>query len=426
MIEYAYLRPKKAAWLKGLANSIIEQRNDPSVWRGQNATVPPPCTHDHALKTEKSASQESVADQADACVALSAMPGTVAAVYPFRDPRYRDEKVVYCGYLESTWADFLLGSAARLWYVLRQDQTVDKYVFCLGEGEDTAVPESVRLFLELLGIWERVDFLRQPVTYREVIVPEPGLSHGEAYYPQLLEVFYTVADNIVPDIDWGAPEKLFIPLPKQERLHTYGMDAMLSFFARNGYTILPPETTSLKRLIYSIRHAGTVAIVSGSPVCNLLFSPSGQNVQIVERSVLTDCVPAQIMQMNRLHTVFIDAFLPVYPVERTGPVILAYNDCMERFAGDHGCRPPADIYLRQRFYNQCFRKYARAYQRLYHFRWMLTGQQAACTPIFLEGYHDSLRYFDDFLCGHRPFLPEHYFQRHYWKQFVKDLLNRFR
>ena len=41
MIEYAYLRPKKAAWLKGLANSIIEQRNDPSVWRGRNTTVPP-------------------------------------------------------------------------------------------------------------------------------------------------------------------------------------------------------------------------------------------------------------------------------------------------------------------------------------------------------------------------------------------------
>ena len=421
MIEYAYLRPKKAAWLKDQVQSDMEQRNDPGVWRVRNATVPPPRTHTRLRKTDNCLPAGDISDQADAC---SGLPGTIEAVTPFRDPQYRDEKVVYCGHVEKTWADFLLNTAARLWYVLRQDQSVDKYVFFLGES--TAVPESVRLFLELLGIWELVEFIRQPVTYREVISPEPGLSPGKSFCPQLPEVFRTVADNIVPAPDWGTPEKLFIPLPKQEQPYTYGMDAMLSFFARNGYTILYPETTSLERLIYSIRHAGTVALLSGSPICNLLFSPPGQSVQIIERSVLVDSIPVAITRMNRLRTAFIDAFLPVYPVEPTGPVILAYNDCMARFAGDHSCIPPADIYLQKKFYNQCFRKYARAYQRLYHFRWMLTGQQAACAPIFLEGYHDSLRYFEDFLYGHLPFLPEHYFQRHYWKQFVKDILNRFR
>ena len=44
MIEYAYLRPKKAAWLKDQVQSDMEQRNDPGVWRVRNATVPPP-TH---------------------------------------------------------------------------------------------------------------------------------------------------------------------------------------------------------------------------------------------------------------------------------------------------------------------------------------------------------------------------------------------
>ena len=35
-------------------------------------------------------------------------------------------------------------------------------------------------------------------------------------------------------------------------------------------------------------------------------------------------------------------------------------------------------------------------------------------------WHEALK---EYLDGNRPFLKEHYFQIHYWKQFIKRLLH---
>ncbi len=40
-----------------------------------------------------------------------------------------------------------------------------------------------------------------------------------------------------------------------------------------------------------------------------------------------------------------------------------------------------------------------------------------------EAYEDNYPYFQEYLDGNKPFLPEHYFQIHYWKQFIKRLIH---
>ena len=40
-VDYRYLRPKKAEWLKKMYNTPFAERQSLSVWRGKNATVLP-------------------------------------------------------------------------------------------------------------------------------------------------------------------------------------------------------------------------------------------------------------------------------------------------------------------------------------------------------------------------------------------------
>lgn len=42
-IDYRYLRPKKAAWLKRMYDTPLERKEALSVWHGRNATILPLC-----------------------------------------------------------------------------------------------------------------------------------------------------------------------------------------------------------------------------------------------------------------------------------------------------------------------------------------------------------------------------------------------
>ena len=44
-------------------------------------------------------------------------------------PVYKDEKVVYCGYLVNHWGHFLIEAVTRLWYFMERDATIDVYPY---------------------------------------------------------------------------------------------------------------------------------------------------------------------------------------------------------------------------------------------------------------------------------------------------------
>lgn len=66
----------------------------------------------------------------------------------------------------------------------------------------------------------------------------------------------------------------------------------------------------------------------------------------------------------------------------------------------------------------------RSYQDNYRYRWFMAPWYAEIADSLFEAYEDNYPYFQDYLDGNRPFLREHYFQWHYFKQFVKRLLRR--
>lgn len=422
-IDYRYLRPKKAAALKAWHESPFEKREELDVWQGKNATILP-------LRRVESDGflfgRGGVVDCHCNYVSESSIPRRVQLAYDFQNPEFRDEKVVYCGYLVKHWGHFLVEAVARLWYFLEQDSSIDKYVFFLNENEQREIRGNYRIFLELLGIWEKLEFINQPTTYREVLIPELAFHCRNHYSQKFLDIYDTVAENITVKPEWPVHEKLYYSRSQLAKGldFEFGLEVLDEFYEKNGYTILYPEKVPLDEMIHYIRNSKVVATLSGSLPHNMLFARNGQRLEIVERCVLNNDFQTNINRMRQLQVAYIDANIPVYTIDMVGPFIMGYNDCMEHFAADHGYQAPRAAYTSAAYMKKCFVSYMKSYQDLYRYNWFMDDWYAEHADYLYEAYQAGHKYFGDYLDGKRPFLWHHYFEFHYWKQFIKRLLKR--
>ena len=121
-VDYRYLRPRKADALQKLHAKPYPKCESPAVWKGANATILPLRTADNFDWTGKGG----VVDETGQYVDLSATYSFVNGAYPFESPEYRNERVVYCGYLVSHWGHFLVDAVNRLWYFLENGAALQK------------------------------------------------------------------------------------------------------------------------------------------------------------------------------------------------------------------------------------------------------------------------------------------------------------
>ena len=418
-LEEQYLRPKKAASLRKWHENHLEVREELQVWRGENATILP-LRKDPELQFGRGG----VVDAQKQYVELSGIPLRIWNCYPVENPEYRDQKVVYCGYMINQWGHFLIEGVCRLWYFLEQDPTIDKYIFFLDENEQREIKGNYREFLELLKIWDKVEFISKPITYREVLVPELALRCHTYYSPKLREMFDVVADNVVVDPSWKPLEKIYYSRSQFAKgiPFEFGFDMLDDFFARNGYTVLFPEKVPLSQMIFYIRNSKVVASLSGSLPHNMFFARNGQKVEIIERCTINDDNQVDVNRIRDLHVVPVDANIPIYTINFVGPFIMGYTPELERFARDNGYQPPDAKYLTKKHYKKCFVSYMKAYKDLYRYNWFMYDWYDEFADYLIEAYQAGYAFFADYLDGKRPFLWHHYFELHYFKQFIKRLL----
>lgn len=424
-IDYRYLRPKKAAALQKWHEEPFLRREELNIWQGANATILP---LRQVEGDELLFGRGGVVDEHGDYVSLSAIPRRVQDAYPFESAPFRDEKVVYCGYLVHHWGHFLVEAVARLWYFLEQDPSIDKYVFFLKENEEREIRGNYRMFLELLGIWDRLEFISRPTTYREVLVPELGFDCRRYYSPKFLAVFDAIAGNVKADPGWEPLDRIFFSRSRLQKGsgngYEFGFEILDDFYSRNGYTILYPERVPLDQMIYLIRHSQEVAAVSGTLPHNMLFAAPEQKVVILERCVMNNDYQVNVNRMKELHVTYVDSNIGLYTVDMCGPFIMGYNAQMQRYAEGNGMVPPDQGFTSKKHLDRCFKQYMRSYRDQYRYRWHMEDWYAEFTDYLLEAYQEGESYFGDFLNGSRPFFPEHYFMFHYWKQLLKRILIR--
>lgn len=419
-VTYDYLRPKKAAALKKWYDSPLPDRQL-QVWQGDNAVLLP-VQRGHGLLFGKGG----VVDSSGNYVDLSCIPGRVQFAYPFEKPEFKDETVVYCGYLVHHWGHFLVEGVARLWYFLENDPSIDKYVFLLDENEEREIKGNYREFLELLGIWDKLEFVTKPTAFRRVLVPEVASRCMQFASPKYRAIFDRVAENVVADPSWETYEKIFFSRSQFQKgqQFEFGFASMDNFLEKNGYTILYPEKVALSQMIHFIRNAEIVATLSGSAQHNMLFGNQGQKLEIIERFLLNDDNTVDVCRIRELDVTYVDANIPLYTVDFAGPYIVGYNDNVQRFAADRGYVAPDPEYTSEKFLRKCFQQYMASYTDLYGYRWYMIQWYEPMIDYLYEGYEAGYACFKDYLERRKPFLWHHYFEIHYWKQFIKYLLGR--
>lgn len=422
-IDYRYLRSKKVEAVKAWVEEPFERNENPKIWVGTNASILP-------LRRVEGDSLQfgrgGVLDSEGNYVDLSAVDDRVQFSYPYEKAEFVDQKVVYCGYLIDHWGHFLIEASTRLWYFLENDTTVDKYVFFLDENEQREIRGNYKVFFQLLGIWDKLEFINRPTTYREVIIPERGYQVRTSYSPKQLRIFDVIGDNVQVDPSWETPEKIYLSRSMLEKAKPFefGFDALDNFFEKNGYTILYPERIPLGQMIHYIRNCKVVAALQGSLTHNMLFGHDGQKIEIIERQVITDDNQVDINRMRGLHAVYVDANIPIYTIDCVGPYIMGYTDCLKRFAADMGYQPPDEKYLTKKYYKKCFVSYMKSYQDLFRYNWFFHEWYAPFTESLFEGFREGHEFFGEYLDGSRPFLWHHYLELHYFKQWVKRILKK--
>lgn len=298
----------------------------------------------------------------------------------------RDEEVVYCGYFKKHWGHFLVDCTNRLWFFMKNTKKVDKYIFFIEEDTSVEIIGAYKEFFELLGIWDKVEFVNKPTQFKSIVVPQSSFCRQEKKWSiqNYLRVFDVIARSAVKNINVNKRKEISgmnifltrssLDKAKQTEL---GLDMLDSFFRNNGYKVLAPETLSLTEQIVYLQEAKTVACCSGTLPHNMLFAHNGARLEIVERNALNNDTQPYISKMRELEVVHIDGNFSIYPVELAyGPFIYGFSKSLKQFAKDMNYCLPDKRYQEKKYYRQLFKNYIKKYKMEHYLCWHMGGRDS--------------------------------------------------
>ena len=418
-VNYDFLRPYKAQAVKRWYEKDFPKKANLDITIYSNATILP-------LKSQPELlfGNGGVVDENGNYLEESGIPGRVFDTYDFIKPIYKKLKVVYCGYLVPHWGHFLVEAVARLWYYLRNDSSIDKYVFFIEENRERAVSGNYRKFLELFGVWDKLEIINVPTKYKEVIVPERSFKMGQFWSDEFKKTFDAVAEAAISKQSNSAvSEKVFLSRSrlKQFSYKEFNMDMLDEFFGKNGYKVVFPEQESLSDLITMVRNADTVATLSGSIQHNLLFAEDGLKQIVLEKTVVTVDFVRDITRFKNFDTTYIDANICVYPVNiGFGPFIMRYSGMLQKFAEAHGYLPADPIFESSKRMKKILCMYFKAYSNAYQKKWYMEEWEAKDFALAIrEAVNDGFSYYEPYLSGRRPFLFRDYLSLRLLKRLLR-------
>ncbi len=402
-IVYDFLRPKKAEDLKQALELKFDHIDNMEVRVEKNATVLP-LRPDSSVEFGKGG----VVDSDNNYIEISGIKETVYGSYDYSSPAvYKDETVVYLGYLRKHWGHFLVESAARLWYVLDDIGGIDKYIFFIDENDDWSLSGNYKEFLSLTGILDKVELINEPTTYKCVYIPDRAFKRYDFYSDKYKDIFSKIRKNALDKrLNLTPHSKIFLSRTHIKNImkSEIGSDLIDDFFERNGFYIIHPQEISLAELIFYMCSADEVASISGSISHNILFAKDHAKITVIERNVNNNDFQFYISIMKALNSTHVDATNPIYIVNQgIGPCIFGYNAYLQSFADKNNYLPPSDKYLTDKYKRKCLKTYMRTYKNFYSYQWYMPEIYYDFIEVLHEAYKDGFNEYREYLNGTRLF-----------------------
>ena len=248
-----------------------------------------------------------------------------------------NKTVVYCGFFNKAWGHFLTEVVSRLWYSLRNDKSVDAYVFFDVLDGNKQFSGNYFEFLKLLGIADKVKMINKPTRYKRVIIPEEGLVYNDHYTQEFINLYQFINKKGLELYSGEKYDKVFF----SKRRCTISAESNLNekfvdkYFEKNGYQIFYPENLSLIDTIGIMQNAKSFCALSSSLAHNQLFGHSNQTMISIEKQAFYNPYQIFVANITGCECVFIDACRSIFTVCSAGPFIFDYTRFLDQYAKDN-------------------------------------------------------------------------------------------
>ena len=231
---------------------------------------------------------------------------------------------IYGGYVHSQWGHFMTESLARMW-ALSQISHYDHILF-FADRDNYNLSGNYAIIFKLLGIYDKIKILREPVTVENLLVPGLGYEHDCFYSDQQAEVYHAITRKALETpCDIEKPEKIFLCRSSKSGATKDGINlrALEDYFRANGYAIVRPDI-SLIELIHMMNSAKEIATISGTPAHNYAFilRDKAPELYILERHAWINVFQLSLNKMLNLETVNIDAYYLPRLTSSQNPIML--------------------------------------------------------------------------------------------------------
>lgn len=430
-INIDYLRPLKAAGMKELYGKL-RYKEDLTAELYRDAVILP-------MKGElRHAAYGGVVDQNGNYIPSSVCDGMCRheGAYPYDSVQERNARVVYCGAFFTHWGHFLMDATKRLWYFLKNDTTVDKYIFTTFLQDDLLIEKNEIEFLQLLGVWDKIEIINRPTRFQEVIIPEESHKYQQYYsgwHKKMFDVVIAAALEGYHEryVQMEAAKRIFFSRShfiEAKRISNKkgesGQKILDNFFEKNGYQILYPEELSLAEMIRILQASDECAMVEGTLAHNLMFAKEGMKAVILEKRIDYNLYQVYVNEVKDLDVDYIDAYYVLYPVVSfEGPYYSDYTMQLAAYADARRMERPDPQYLSETYRREGFESFMRTYK----VKWEETFDVSVLkNPVYWEVYRESLDEFKDYLLGNKYWNTRGVFYAHAYSESFGKIRQPFR
>lgn len=353
-----YLRSKKRAALKKIEEGLEDLTGKLSVKIYKNSAIKP---RGQIINIQQSKNQYTVIDDIDYC----------SDIIPCETPN-EEITILYGGYFRHQWGHFLLNSTARLWWLI-ENQTnmalIDKIIFISTPGEKDCIDGNYREFFELLGIFDKIEIIKNSNSYQKIIVPDISYEHDKFYAKEMIGVFNKIKENSSlcgTSNNYKEFKKIFLtrsklPGAKYKEFNLFLFD---NLWEDNGFKVIAPEKVPLKQLVQILKQAEIIVSVSGSTAHNLVFASSEASITIMERVATINDFQIGISKIFKQNIRYVDCFLyPIIPIP-TGNVFYYFpTSLFQNFFNDKKLKFFNDKILKKFYRNRNVFKFFSSYKK---------------------------------------------------------------
>ncbi|MDR0803591.1 MAG: glycosyltransferase family 61 protein [Rickettsiales bacterium] len=237
------------------------------------------------------------------------------------------EDVIYCGSMPNHFGHILTDVLSYLWPLLDEKYRDKKIAFLL----ETEAARKFANIVALFGIpLDRILFIHKPVSFDTVFVIQPAQFYnfanrfpGKTHYvhPLMRDIYNRIVDKV--RAGGGKPKfpikKVYLSRTRLKAgIMTFGEKSLEGIFAKNGYTVIYPETMSFADQIRVVMDADSLACVQGTLLHFSMFMRDGAELLVFERGHMEgNGRQCALNQLKKINATYISASRDVWKYSTT-------------------------------------------------------------------------------------------------------------